>query len=73
MENRKKIEAALGVLRAVADAIRELGRVPYGVLYANVMAHIDLANLDAIVGTLERAGVIRREGDVLVWTGPVLE
>ena len=59
--------AALNILKAVADTIRELGEVPAGHLYANLMGVMDLQQFDKIIGILVRAGVVKKRGDLLVW------
>lgn len=62
--------AALHVARAIADAIRELGEVPAGHLYAQVMAQMSLGTFEQIVGLLVDAGLVRRApSHLLVWVG----
>lgn len=58
---------AIEKIQAIAEAIRDLGEVPSGHLYANVMAYIDLHTYEAIVGILTRSGLVRKQGDVLAW------
>jgi hypothetical protein len=62
--------AALAVAKAVAEAIRELGSVPAGHLYAVLMARMSLETFEKIVGALVGAGLVRRDGShLLTWTG----
>jgi len=63
-------KAALEIVVAVADAIRELGSVPSGHLYARLMGNLSLDNYNAIVKLLENAGAIKVENDLITWTGP---
>jgi hypothetical protein len=51
-------KAAFGILQAVAEAIRELGEVPSGHLYANLMSKLTLAQFEQVLGVLQgsRAG-----------------
>jgi hypothetical protein len=65
----ENLAAALVVMGAVADAIRELGRVPAGHLYAVLSGRMSLTTFEALVGRLLDAGLIRREGFELVWCG----
>ena len=52
---------------AVGHAIYELKRVPAGHLYASVMGSLTLEAFEVILGALVQAGLVRREGDELVW------
>lgn len=70
IEQAKTI-TALHVLRIWADAIREAGSIPPGHVYAasmNIINTVDEFNVG--IGHLVRAGLVKRNGDVLVWTGP---
>ena len=70
LHQKAQVTAALEAVRAVADAIRELKRVPSGVLYANVMSVISIADYDKIIGTLKGAGLVREEAHELIWVEP---
>lgn len=66
----QQIEAALGQMRAIGDAIRDLGSVPSGALYVQVMNHISLETYNGIIGALIRAGLVRRDDShLLTWIG----
>ena len=67
-----QVKGALDAVRAVADAIRELGSVPNGELYARLMPFLDLASYEAIISMLKRTGLVREELHVLKWCGPAL-
>ena len=67
---KQQVAAALEAVRAVADAIRELKRVPSGHLYAQLMPLMDLATYDKIIGTLKGAGLVREEFHELIWVEP---
>lgn len=62
--------AALNIVLALAEAIRELGRVPSGTLYANVMGKLDLATYEAAIRMLKNAGLVKETAHELEWTGP---
>lgn len=69
MTKAQQIKAALGILDAVAQAVREAGSVPAGTVYAALMAHgCSLSQFDQIIGILCRAQIIARSGDVLTYT-----
>ena len=62
---------AVQVVGAIADAIRELGSVPSGHLYARLMGHVSLATYQTIISNIANTGLIRVDGNhLLVWTGP---
>lgn len=63
----------MDTVRAVADAIRELGSTPSGVLYSVVMPHMDLPTYERIIALLKDAGLVEEEMHVLTWVGPKLE
>ena len=67
---REQVKATLDTVRALADAIRDLGSVPSVKLYAMVMGHMDLALYERIVAVLKNAGLVSESGHVLTWTGP---
>jgi len=65
---KAELHAGLETIKAVADAVRELKRVPSGTLYATVMGHLSLSGYDKIVQILCNAGVIRKHPDhTLEW------
>ena len=64
---KEQIGSALNVLMAVADAIREAKQIPSGHLYAVLMGKIDMQGYTAIIRTLCNSGVIRQDGQMLVW------
>jgi hypothetical protein len=72
MSDLATVKAAVAVLRATADAIRDLGSVPAGHLYA--MAYADKCSaqkFNELVDVLVRAGLVRREAShMLIWIGP---
>ena len=64
-----QILAAVETTKAVAEAIRELGSVSDGTLYAGVMSHLDLKQYRAIIDILVQAGLITNTNHRLVWIG----
>jgi hypothetical protein len=63
-------KAALAIVRAVVETVKECGRAPEGVLYAAVMDKgCSLSSYQAIAQVLIASKLIRREGNELVWVG----
>lgn len=73
MVTKEEIAAVIRAVAAIAEAIRDLGRVPSGHLYAQVMGVLSLDNYTIAIDHLERAKLVRREGHELIWTGPAKE
>ena len=69
MITEAEIGAAIRILAAVGDTIRELKRVPAGHLYALLMPKLTLQQFEQCVGLLVKADQVVREGDELVWKG----
>jgi hypothetical protein len=65
-----QLKAALEIMMAVADAIRDLGRVPSGHLYARLMGHMSLETYNVIIERLKGAGMIEEKNHELIWIGP---
>ena len=66
-----RAKAALGVVMAVADCIRELRTVPSGHLYARLMGHISIDDYQSVIATLVRSGLVREHpSHLLEWIGP---
>lgn len=66
---KKQVQTQLEILRAVADAIKELGSVPSGVLYAHLMSYMSLSQYERFISLLIDAKVISKSGNVLTWIG----
>lgn len=58
---------------AVAQAIQELGEVPSGHLYANLMGVLSLEQYQAIIQTLKDQKLISESMHLLKWIGPTRE
>ncbi len=71
---KEKARAAVGVLVALSETIRELGQVPSGTLYARVMGYLTLEQYQSIIETLKRTGlVVEDQSYLLRWVGPQIE
>lgn len=71
--SKEQIKAALAIIHALAEVIRDSGEIPAGHLYAHVMGKLSHDQFKQAVGTLVKAGLVRHEPNhLLVWTGPEL-
>lgn len=59
--------ASLSIVQAVAEAIRELGSVPSGHLYAQLMGKLTLDQYTQIIDVLKGAGLVTESGHLLTW------
>jgi hypothetical protein len=62
-------EAAVRVVAALAEAIRDLGQVPSGRLYMSVMGVMNLDQYQQAIGALVKAGLVEDRHHLLVWIG----
>jgi hypothetical protein len=53
----------------VAEAIRELGTVPSGHLYARLMGFFSIEQYAQLIDLLKAAGLVREQNHLLSWTG----
>ena len=71
MTQNEKLAAGLGIIRAVLETVREVGRAPRGVVYAALMSHgATMEHYSQIENICVNTGLVRRESDCLVWIGP---
>lgn len=71
MTTKEQVTATINTVRAVADAIRELKQVPSGILYSQVMGHMDLATYQRVIAVLKNAKLVSEMNHMLKWEGPV--
>lgn len=67
MTNQEK--AALQVVLAVGEAIKDLGSVPSGHLYARLMEHMSLETYNKVIALLVKTGAVKEENHLLTWVG----
>ncbi len=66
--DKQNVLAAIELVSAVADAIRELGTVPSGQLYARLTDVMDIRCFEQVVALLVKAGLIERlPNNILRW------
>lgn len=70
MSHAEQVTAAIRAAAAVGDAIRELGSVPSGHLYARLMGHMSLDTYNKLIGLLKQADLVKEENHLLTWIGP---
>lgn len=71
---KQRVSAAVLALGALAEAIRALGSVPSGHLYAQVGGYFSADSYERAIATLVRTGLVARSpAHLLTWTGPKLE
>ncbi len=66
---REQITAGVQTVAAIAEAIRELGTVSDGTLYAGLMGKLSLGQYQAIIAILVKAGLVSNNGHQLHWIG----
>jgi len=60
--------AALGVVLALGEAMRDLSRGPSGHVFGNVIGQMSLVDFNAAIGALKSAGLIKEDPrNVLTW------
>lgn len=69
-DSRANASAAVSVMAALAEAIRALGSVPSGTLYAQVMGSLSLDQYRVALDILTGAGLVRVKSDEITWIGP---
>ena len=62
-------KAALGIVLAVGEAIKDLGSVPNGHLYAQLMGKMNLETYNKVIAILVKTGAVKNENHLLTWVG----
>jgi hypothetical protein len=66
-----QVRAALKMLQAVAEAIREVGSTPAGPMYAMLCGVMSLNDFNNIIDMLVKSKLVKRDGShMLTWIGP---
>ena len=66
-----QMHAAVELLKAVAETIREVKEAPSGTIYAVLMTvGVSHATYVACVDTLKRAKLVKESNHLLTWIGP---
>lgn len=64
---KAQIQAATQILLAVADAIREAGTIPSGVLYATMSTQVSKESFDKVIRLLKSTKMVHEENNLLIW------
>lgn len=67
---QQQVKAAFAMIAAVAEAVREAGRIPSGTLYAVLCSKVDFAGYEKMVGILKGSGLVEEKNHELIWVGP---
>jgi hypothetical protein len=67
---KEEVKAGLSAVMAVGSAIRDLGSVPNGRLYAELMGQLSQESYNKVIDLLKRTGMVSEDNHVLTWTGP---
>lgn len=72
----KSVRAVMQIAAALADAIRELGTVPAGELYANSLMGMGVSaeDFNRLIDVMVQAKMVKRDSHhLLTWIGPKKE
>jgi len=67
MTTTTQIQGTIKVVAAIAETIRELGSIPSGHLYAQLVGRMTLEQYNGVIDTLKNAGLVREEAHLLIW------
>lgn len=70
MATASQVSAVVETLRALVQAIKDLGEVPDGHLYSSVMGILTLAEYNACINKLIELGMVKRSNNLLTYVGP---
>lgn len=65
-----KERAFVEIVASLGVAIKSLGQVPSGELYARVMGHLSLEQYNLFIGALKQQDLVSEKSHLLTWTGP---
>lgn len=65
----ERVKKTVQIGMALAEAIKGLGTVPSGHLYARVMGYVGLDEYQMHIDTLKKAGVVTEKFHELTWVG----
>lgn len=65
----ERTKAAVMIIKAIADTIKELGRIPNGHLYAQVMGKLSYADYCKAIEILKGGKLITESNSELIWIG----
>lgn len=69
-DKAKQVTAAIMMAAAVGDAIRDLGSIPIGHLYAQLMGRMSLDTYNGLIAILKQTNLVEEKSNLLTWVGP---
>ena len=69
MTQEEKMKAAVQIMKAVAESIKEAGSIPSGHLYAQLMGKMSLGSYEKMIDAMRRMGVIQIEDHLITYVG----
>ncbi len=66
---KEQLNAAVHLLKIVADTIRELKQVPNGILYAQLMPYMGFDVYSAVINKLRSMKLVEERNNLLIWIG----
>lgn len=70
MTKSKEVTSAIMVVAAVVETVKEIGSIPSGHLYAQLMGRMNLETYEGIINTAKRCNLLKEENNVLTYCGP---
>jgi len=67
-----QISTALSLTSSIVEVVAKAGEIPAGHLYAPLIGVLSLDAFERLIGLLCRAGLLRRDGDLLIYIGPAV-
>ena len=65
-----ELRNALDLMFAVSETIRELGEVPSGVLYSQLLGRVTYEGYQGLLRALTNTKLIKVENHLITWIGP---
>ncbi len=64
-----KVHTALKIIYSICDAIKDLGSIPSGTLYAHLMTNngMSLEQYNQVISILVEAGKIKIQNNLIIW------
>ncbi len=69
-ETAEQVTAGIMMAAAIGEAIRDLGSVPSGHLYARLMGRMSLDTYNKLIGILKNTNLVEEHNHLLTWVGP---
>jgi hypothetical protein len=67
--NEEQKNAVTKVVLALTETIKELGSIPSGHLYAQIMDRVSLSQYTQLIKMVKGTGLVKEENHLLSWIG----